>query len=153
MSERITKVWIEEGCISCKLCQDLAPAVFLVEDDQVCVVKPEAAGHFETAYKIVGDPVLLFNIAQAYEKAGALNRAIVNYEAYVERAKSAEDRADVQVKIAGQGSYAFVPEDLPLVVTLILGDDLAGRDGACGRYAFNGGSCRASRGGSRLSCR
>jgi cysteine-rich repeat protein len=60
---------------------------------------------------------------------------------------------DVQVKIAGQGSYAFVPEDLPLVVTLILGDDLAGRDGACGRYAFNGGSCRASRGGSRLSCR
>ncbi len=42
----IAKVWIEEGCISCKLCQDMAPDVFLVEDDQTCVVRPEAARHF-----------------------------------------------------------------------------------------------------------
>ncbi|MGB3970020.1 MAG: ferredoxin [Planctomycetota bacterium] len=43
---RITKVWIETGCISCKLCQDIAPAVFLVDDDKDCVVKPDAATHF-----------------------------------------------------------------------------------------------------------
>jgi len=42
----IKKVWIEEGCISCKLCQDIAPDVFLVEDDQDCVVRPEAAAQF-----------------------------------------------------------------------------------------------------------
>ena len=42
----ITKVYIEAGCISCKLCQDIAPDVFLVEDDQDCVVRPEAARHF-----------------------------------------------------------------------------------------------------------
>jgi ferredoxin len=37
--------WIEEGCISCKLCPDIAPDVFLVDDDQDCVVKPDAARH------------------------------------------------------------------------------------------------------------
>ncbi|MFK7739076.1 MAG: ferredoxin [Planctomycetota bacterium] len=42
----IKKVWIEEGCISCKLCQDIAPDVFLVEDDEDCIVRPEAAQHF-----------------------------------------------------------------------------------------------------------
>ncbi|MEZ6036031.1 MAG: ferredoxin [Planctomycetota bacterium] len=47
MSERpIKKVWIEEGCISCKLCQDIAPDVFLVDDDKDCVVRPDAARHF-----------------------------------------------------------------------------------------------------------
>lgn len=42
----IIRVWIEEGCISCKLCQDMAPDVFLVEDDQLCVVRADAAAHF-----------------------------------------------------------------------------------------------------------
>jgi ferredoxin len=43
---RITKVWIEAGCISCKLCQDIAPHVFLVDDEKDCIVRPDAAGHF-----------------------------------------------------------------------------------------------------------
>ncbi len=42
----IKKVWIEAGCISCKLCQDIAPDVFLVADDQDCVVIADAARHF-----------------------------------------------------------------------------------------------------------
>jgi ferredoxin len=42
----IRKVWIETGCISCQLCQDIAPEVFLVENGQDCVVRPEAARHF-----------------------------------------------------------------------------------------------------------
>jgi ferredoxin len=42
----IQKVWIEAGCISCKLCQDIAPKVFRVDDDQDCVVLEDAARHF-----------------------------------------------------------------------------------------------------------
>lgn len=42
----IRKVWIEAGCISCKLCQDIAPDVFLVDDDKDCVVRPDAANYF-----------------------------------------------------------------------------------------------------------
>jgi ferredoxin len=44
----IKKVWIEEGCISCKLCEDIAPQVFEVADDEDCVIKPDAAAHFAT---------------------------------------------------------------------------------------------------------
>ena len=42
----IKKVWIEEGCISCKVCEDIAPQVFVVEDDEDCIIKPDAAAHF-----------------------------------------------------------------------------------------------------------
>ncbi len=28
----INKVWIEDGCTSCGLCQDICPEVFVVED-------------------------------------------------------------------------------------------------------------------------
>ena len=47
MSE-IRKVWIEEGCISCSLCQDICPEVFEVEDGQDCVIKLGAPKHFRT---------------------------------------------------------------------------------------------------------
>lgn len=43
---RIHKVWIEEGCISCSLCQDICADVFLVEPGLDCVIKPDAARHF-----------------------------------------------------------------------------------------------------------
>ena len=42
----ITRVWIEDGCISCSLCMDVCPEVFLVQDGAICVVKPDAALHF-----------------------------------------------------------------------------------------------------------
>jgi ferredoxin len=29
----IKKVWIEEGCTVCGLCEEIAPEVFVVEDD------------------------------------------------------------------------------------------------------------------------
>lgn len=44
----IRKVWIEEGCISCSLCQDICPEVFHVEDGEDCVVKDDAGQHFAT---------------------------------------------------------------------------------------------------------
>ncbi len=46
MTTPIRRVWIEEGCIACKVCEDLAPQVFVVEDDQTCVIRPDAAAHF-----------------------------------------------------------------------------------------------------------
>ena len=44
----IKKVWIEEGCISCKVCEDIAPQVFVVDGDDTCIVKPDAGLHFGT---------------------------------------------------------------------------------------------------------
>lgn len=43
---KISKVWIDEGCISCSLCQDLVPDVFVVEDGEDCVIRADAAAHF-----------------------------------------------------------------------------------------------------------
>ena len=45
MSEPIRRVWIEAGCICCKVCEDLAPDVFVVGDD-TCIVRDDAARHF-----------------------------------------------------------------------------------------------------------
>jgi len=42
----IKRVWIEEGCISCNLCQDICPEVFEVPDGEDCVVRPDAGKHF-----------------------------------------------------------------------------------------------------------
>ena len=42
----IRKVSIEEGCISCSLCQDYCGEVFLVEDGEDCVVRDDASKHF-----------------------------------------------------------------------------------------------------------
>jgi ferredoxin len=42
----IRRVWIEAGCIACKVCEDLAPDVFLVEGDDTCVIRPDAAARF-----------------------------------------------------------------------------------------------------------
>jgi ferredoxin len=39
-------VQIEEGCIACKLCQDMVPEVFQVLDDGTCIVKPDAPAWF-----------------------------------------------------------------------------------------------------------
>ncbi|RMD85710.1 MAG: ferredoxin [Candidatus Dadabacteria bacterium] len=43
----ISRVWIEEGCISCSLCQDYVPEVFHVEDGEDCVIRPDAGDWFE----------------------------------------------------------------------------------------------------------
>jgi len=32
----IRRVWIEEGCISCNLCEDLVPEVFEVKAGETC---------------------------------------------------------------------------------------------------------------------
>ncbi len=46
MTDPIRRVWIEEGCISCKVCEDLAPQVFQVDGDDTCIVRKDAQAHF-----------------------------------------------------------------------------------------------------------
>lgn len=57
----IRRVWIEEGCISCNLCEDLAPEVFEVPLGEVCRVKDDAAR------VLVGDPGLDAKVTEAAE--------------------------------------------------------------------------------------
>ena len=47
-SVTIRKVSIEEGCISCSLCMDIAPDVFDVPEGEDCVIQPAAADHFQS---------------------------------------------------------------------------------------------------------
>ena len=42
----IEKVWIEEGCISCSLCMDIAPDVFDVPDGEDCRIHARARDFF-----------------------------------------------------------------------------------------------------------
>ncbi len=59
----------------------------------------------------------------------------------------------VQVKVTGRnGSYPLGFADLPLAVTVLLGDARAGQAGSCGRRSFDAGSCTGSRRGTRLVC-
>ncbi|HQH42092.1 MAG TPA: ferredoxin, partial [Bacteroidales bacterium] len=46
----IKKVWIEEGCTACGLCQDICPEVFVVED-QARVVEGVDYAAFEAQIK------------------------------------------------------------------------------------------------------
>ena len=58
MAKPITKLWIEEGCISCKVCEDLAPKVFLVDGDEPCVIHPDAAKHFASQHDDIVEAAL-----------------------------------------------------------------------------------------------
>ncbi len=51
----IKRVWIEEGCISCSLCQDICPEVFEVPDGEDCVIKGDAPKHFKAKDEEIRD--------------------------------------------------------------------------------------------------
>jgi len=53
----IKKLWIEEGCISCSLCEEIAPEAFLVEDGLDCVIRPEASSWFATKDEEIRDAI------------------------------------------------------------------------------------------------
>lgn len=61
---------------------------------------------------------------------------------------------EVVVTVSGlAGPYPVASADLPVAVTVVLGDAASGLAGACGRHAFDGGACNSARGGTRLVCR
>ncbi|HCY01136.1 MAG TPA: 4Fe-4S ferredoxin [Bacteroidales bacterium] len=50
----IKKVWIDEGCISCGLCEDISPEVFKMEDVAV-VIEGVDYSEFEDGIKEAAD--------------------------------------------------------------------------------------------------
>jgi len=63
---------------------------------------PEAVDEYQKVYEIDGDPVMLYNIAQAYRLNDQPQEAIHFYRRYLQRAPEARNREDVERKIAAQ---------------------------------------------------
>jgi tetratricopeptide (TPR) repeat protein len=59
----------------------------------------QAATEFEAAYAITHDPVLLYNIAESYEKSGDGQKAAASYQSYLKEQPEAQDKAEVQRRI------------------------------------------------------
>ncbi len=55
----IRKIWIEEACISCNLCEDLVPEVFEVPAGETCRPKKGYQKH------LTGDPAMDERIQEA----------------------------------------------------------------------------------------
>jgi tetratricopeptide (TPR) repeat protein len=60
----------------------------------------EAAKEYEAAFEAKNDPALLFNIAQAYRFGGDYAKAIAAYRSFLRRVPEAENRADIERRIA-----------------------------------------------------
>ncbi|HVY40635.1 MAG TPA: tetratricopeptide repeat protein [Polyangia bacterium] len=63
---------------------------------------PEAVDEYQKVYEIDGDPVMLYNIAQAYRLNDQPQDAIHFYRRYLQRSPEARNREDVERKIAAQ---------------------------------------------------
>lgn len=59
----------------------------------------KAAVEYQAAYKITGDPSLLFNIGESYERAGQRAQAVQSYKAYLQAQPTAPDRAEVEKRL------------------------------------------------------
>jgi tetratricopeptide repeat protein len=60
---------------------------------------PEAIDEYQKAYEIDGDPVMLYNIAQAYRLNDQPQDAVHFYRRYLQRSPDARNRDDVERKI------------------------------------------------------
>ena len=58
----------------------------------------EAARQFEAAYKLVQDPVFLFNVAQSYRLAGKLDHALDRYRAFLRTSPEASPNRVIAAK-------------------------------------------------------
>ena len=58
-----------------------------------------AAAEFQLAFEITKDPVLLYNIGEAWQKAGDGRKSVAAYKSYLKVQPTAQDRADVQRRI------------------------------------------------------
>ena len=59
----------------------------------------EAAQEFGAAYEIIGDPVILYNIAQSYRLAHHYDKALTFYRSYLRRAENPRNRDEVERRI------------------------------------------------------
>ena len=70
-----------------------------------------AALHFQAAYDITKDPVLLFNVGEAWQMAGDAKKAVASYTAYLKARSNAPDRADVEQRIQTLSAKNAAPPD------------------------------------------
>ncbi len=59
---------------------------------------------------------------------------------------------EVKLALSGRGAYPIAGEDLPIAVTLVLGDAASGAAGFCGRIEFGSGRCLSKSGGRKIAC-
>src|SRR5438270_13526903 len=59
----------------------------------------EAAHEYEAAYEIRHEPVLLFNIGQAYRFAHEYNKAVIAFRSYLRHLPNADNRSEVEARI------------------------------------------------------
>jgi hypothetical protein len=74
-----------------------------------------AAVEFQAAYDNSKDPILLYNVGEAWERGGDGHKAVDAYRAYLKAMPSATDKAEVQRRIAAIVSkkYKLVDESAP----------------------------------------
>jgi tetratricopeptide (TPR) repeat protein len=60
----------------------------------------EAAEEFQAAYELVGDPVILYNIAQSFRLGQRYEKAIQFYKSFLRRMGATPNRAEVEKRIA-----------------------------------------------------
>jgi hypothetical protein len=73
----------------------------------------EAIRAFENSYRLSGDPVLLFNLAQAHRQAGHTREALTTYRAYLRGRPEASNRAQVETRIGElEARLATTPADV-----------------------------------------
>jgi hypothetical protein len=70
-----------------------------------------AAVEFQSAYEVTKDPVLLYNIGEAWQKAGEGKKAVASYKAYLKAQPNAQDKTDVQKRIKMIEGKKFVIPD------------------------------------------
>jgi hypothetical protein len=58
-----------------------------------------AAGEFQAAYDITKDPVVLYNVGEAWQKGGDGKKAVAAYKAYLKAQPNAQDAKDVHARI------------------------------------------------------
>lgn len=81
----------------------------------------EAAREYEQAYRLVQDPVLLYNLAQSYRLGGDAPRALLAYKAFLRTAPAdAPNREqagrriqELELKLAAPAPGAVVPDEAP----------------------------------------
>jgi hypothetical protein len=59
-----------------------------------------AAAEFATAYELTHAPELLYNLGRCYEHLGDAERAAAEYQMYLRMSPDAEDRVEIEAKIA-----------------------------------------------------
>ena len=76
---------------------------------------PEAIAQFEKAYRLSGDPALLFNLAQAHRRAGHASEAMGFYKAFLREQPMSENREVAEKQLKELSAQTGVQQPPPAV--------------------------------------